>query len=164
MMSCTVDSLQINGIYLCSSENCLVPVLRLLAAANFLSYARYPLLFLQLFLPLPSFCRDFFLSRPDTNLKNSNASFMSTERQPSQGDRKHKSIVGSASVVPTYSEHSAASHRATWANTICHVSEGRRGASPARQQGPHLANLQSQMRSRIGQNGRAKAVNQKSHI
>lgn len=43
-----------------SSENCLVPVLCFLAAANFLSYACYRLVFLQLFLPLPSFCGDFY--------------------------------------------------------------------------------------------------------
>lgn len=59
------------------------------------------------------------------------------------GDRKLKLIVGSAAVILTYSEHSAVSHRATWANTIRHVSEGRQGAIPPRHQGPHLGDLQA---------------------
>lgn len=80
------------------------------------------------------------------------------------GDRKLKLIVGSAALVATYCEHSAASHRATWANTICHVSEGRQGASPPRHRGARLAALHSQMRSHVGRNGRAEPVNQKSHI
>lgn len=80
------------------------------------------------------------------------------------GDRKLKLLVGLAAVVLTYSEHSAVSHRATWANTIRHVSEGRQVAIPPQHQGAHLADLHSQMRLPIGQRGRAKAVNQKSHM
>lgn len=80
------------------------------------------------------------------------------------GDRKLKLIAGSAAVILTYSEHSAVSRRVTWANTIRHVSEGRQGAIPWRHHKEHLADLQSQMRLHIGQNGGAKAVNQKSHI
>lgn len=85
---------------------------------------------------------------------------MLTERQPGQKTGN----VGSAAAVPAFSEQSAASHRATWANTICHVSKGRQGASPARHQGAHLADLRSQMRSHIGQNGKGEAVNQKNPI
>lgn len=164
-MSCTVDSLQINGIYfpLVRTALSLFCVCKLLP----ISPPKTPII---VFFSCSFFCLcHHFVGisssvPPLQKCKKLQCSFYVDGATTMPGDRKLKLIIGSAAVLPTYSEHSAASRRATWANTICHVSEGRQGASSPRHQGAHLANLRSQMRSHIGQNGRAEAVNQKSHI